>query len=61
LREGVRTGLLAGIESGLELRFGAAGLALMPEIRAIEGIDVLRAVLAASITAQTPEDVRAVL
>ena len=41
-RECVREGLLAGIELGLKLRFGSAGLQLLPEIYKVEDVDVLR-------------------
>ena len=43
-QEGVREGLLAGIELGLKLRFGSAGLQLLPEIYKVEDVDVLRAI-----------------
>jgi hypothetical protein len=35
---------LAGIELGLELRFGEEGLRLLPEIRQIEEVEVLGAI-----------------
>jgi hypothetical protein len=57
-QEGVREGLLAGIELGLELRFGDEGLRLLPEIRAIEDIDVLGALQQALKTADTPAALR---
>ena len=34
--------LLAGIELGLELKFGSEGLRLLPEIKQIEDVEVLR-------------------
>ena len=43
-QEGLREGLLAAIEFGLELKFGAFGLELMPEISQIQDVDVLRAI-----------------
>ena len=43
-QEGIREGLLAAIEFGLELKFGAEGLELMPEISQIQDVDVLRAI-----------------
>lgn len=43
-QEGLRQGLLAAIEFGLELKFGASGLELMPEISQIQDVDVLRAI-----------------
>jgi hypothetical protein len=44
LQQGMREGLLAGIELGLELRFGDEGLRLLPEIRQIEEVEVLKAI-----------------
>jgi hypothetical protein len=44
LQQGIREGLLAGIELGLELCFGDEGLRLLPEIRQIEDVEVLRAI-----------------
>jgi hypothetical protein len=50
-----------GIELGLELKFGSAGLALMPEVRATESLARLPSVHEAVRTAKTVEDVRQVL
>jgi hypothetical protein len=50
--------LLAGIELGLELKFGAEGLRLLPEIQQLTDVDVLRAVRQSIRTAATPEDLR---
>ncbi len=52
--------LLAGIELGLELKFGAQGLQLMPEIQQVTDIEVLRAIRQAIRTAATPDDLRKV-
>ncbi|MCI0458307.1 MAG: hypothetical protein L0Z62_15190 [Gemmataceae bacterium] len=52
--------LLAGIELGLELKLGAQGLQLMPEIRQITDIEKLRAIRQAIRTATTPDDLRKV-
>ena len=60
LEKGREEGLLAGIEMALELRFAAPGLALMPEIRQIQDVDLLRRVLASIKHADTPEAVRQV-
>jgi predicted transposase/invertase (TIGR01784 family) len=59
-QEGRREGLISGIELALDLKFGALGLALMPEIRAINDATTLQAVHAAIRAAVAPEDVRAV-
>jgi flagellar biosynthesis/type III secretory pathway protein FliH len=44
LQQGLRQGLLDGLELALELKFGHAGLDLVPELRQIEDPAVLRAV-----------------
>ncbi|KWT91026.1 hypothetical protein [Candidatus Magnetominusculus xianensis] len=43
LSEGKREGLFEGIELGLELKYGAAGLELMPLVRGVTTIDKLEA------------------
>ena len=58
--EGREEGLLAGIEALLEVRFAAAGLALMPEVRQIQDADLLRRILASIKQADTPDAVRQV-
>lgn len=50
--------LLESIEMVLELRFGSAGLSLMPEIRQIRFLHILRSVHSALRTVETVEDVR---
>ncbi len=57
---GVRSGLLDSIAWALELKFGAEGLKLWPEIRQIEDIETLRAIQNAIRAGNTPDDVRAV-
>jgi hypothetical protein len=57
-RIGIKKGLLEGIELGLELKFGAEGLKLLPEIRELTNHEVLRAVLQAIKTAKTPDELR---
>jgi hypothetical protein len=52
--------LLAGIELGLELKFGAEGLQLMPEINELTDVEVLRAVRQAIKTTARPDDLRKV-
>ncbi len=51
-------GMCMGIESLLRLRFGEAGLALMPEIHEIYEEEKLRAILKALETADSPDAVR---
>ncbi len=58
--QGSRSGLLTGIEVALDLKFGAAGLALLPEIRAIADVVLLRAVLGAIRDAASVDALRAV-
>jgi hypothetical protein len=50
--------LLEGIELGLEVKFGAAGLQLMPEIKQLTDVEMLRGVLQAIKTAASPEELR---
>lgn len=58
--QGTRSGLLTGIEVALDLKFGAAGLALLPEIRAIPDVALLEAVLSAIRGASSVDELRAV-
>jgi flagellar biosynthesis/type III secretory pathway protein FliH len=58
--EGRAEGLLSGIKLMLEMKFGADGLRLLPEIEQIPEPDVLEAVLAAIKDAPTPDAVRRV-
>ncbi len=60
LDQGRREGLLAGIELALEVKFGTAGLALVPEIAAIPDSATLTAVRDAIRTASSPAEVRRV-
>ena len=57
-RQEARDGLLAGIEELLDVRFGSAGLALLPEIRPIEDLDILRRILHSIKQADCPEALR---
>ena len=58
--QGREEGLLAGIKVALELKFAAPGVALMPEIRQIDGVELLQKVLDAVKDAETPEALRRV-
>ena len=57
-RNGMRQGLLAAIELGLELKFGATGLALLPAMCQVENLDVLRALYEGVKTAQQLTELR---
>ena len=59
-RYGMRQGLLQGIEVCLELKFGAEGLALMPELREIRDHELLGKILTRIKTADSPADLRRV-
>jgi hypothetical protein len=60
-RLGREQGLLRGIEVGLDLKFGADGLALLPEVQKHQDLTVLEAVLAAIKPATSLDDIRKVL
>jgi hypothetical protein len=53
-------GLLQGIEVALDVKFGAAGLELMPDLRRIRDPELLRKVLARIKTADSPDGLRRV-
>jgi hypothetical protein len=57
-RTALEKGLLQGIEVALDLKFGAAGLELMPELRQIQDHVLLGKVLARIKTAASPDDLR---
>ena len=54
-------GLQEGIELALELKFGSDGLALVPLVRQVHAIEVLRTVRQALRTADTLEQIRNLL
>ncbi len=56
--EGREEGLLAGIEVALRIKFGQSGLALLPEIRQIDGVGLLRTILDAVPQAESPDALR---
>lgn len=60
LAQGVAQGMLDSIATVLEVKFGDAGLALLPEIRQITGPEQLKAILARCVTAASLDDVRAI-
>ena len=58
--EGHRRGLIEGIESVLDIRFGAAAESMLSKIRLLSGVEVLEQVLRAAKTVDRPEDIAAV-
>jgi hypothetical protein len=58
LREGLREGLLEAIQLALEIKFGAAGVALMPEIQAIQDPNLMRKIKEALRTTGSLEEIR---
>ena len=56
--EGRVAGLLARIEQALDLKFGADGLALLPEIQKVSDVGVLQAVLRGIKTTGSVEELR---
>lgn len=60
VQKGRQEGLLEGIELALDIKFGAEGLRLFPEIREIKDVGKLKAVQRAFKIARTPDEVRRV-
>lgn len=60
LKRGRMEELLNAIELGLDLKFGEEGLKLMPEIREIDDIDVLRAIRSKIKPAKSLDELRAI-
>ncbi len=58
IEKGVKQGILEGIEALLEVKFGAEGLELLPEISQIQDVDVLRAILTGIKTKNTLQELR---
>lgn len=57
-QQGRQEGLLKAVELGLKLKFGAVGLALLPEIAALTDLAALEKIVAALEQAATPEELR---
>lgn len=58
--QGRRQGLLDAIDLGLKLRFGSAGLRLLPEIRRIDDLEMLQAIYEGIETVESPEDLQSI-
>jgi hypothetical protein len=58
IEEGVSRGTLRGIEVALNLKFGASGLSLLPEIRAIDDNARLETILDSIESAASPDELR---
>ena len=59
--EGEREGLLAAIELGLDLKFGADGLHLYPELAQVTDVATLHAIVAALKQPVTLEELRRIV
>jgi predicted transposase YdaD len=59
--EGIQEEIQEGIELALELKFGADGLALMPLVRQVKKLDLLRSIRQTLRTAETLEPIRTLL
>jgi len=59
-QEGRQQGLLEGLELALDIKFGTAGLSLLPELREIKDLSRLDAVKHVLKTARSPDEVRRV-
>jgi hypothetical protein len=57
-RIGLQRGLRLGIAAALKIKFGANGLALMPEINVMRDLEKLQTILDAIETAASPDDLR---
>jgi predicted transposase YdaD len=55
---GIRQEILEGIELGLELKFGAEGLELLPEIRQIQELETLKQIRSSLRTVASIEPIR---
>jgi hypothetical protein len=61
IQQGMRTGLLEGIELGLRLKFGSSGLGILPEISQIQDVEQLKAILSLLQKADTLSELRQII
>jgi hypothetical protein len=59
-QEGLREGLIAAIELGLELKFGSEGLQLLTKISQIQDLEILEAIKARIKTANNLREIQQV-
>lgn len=53
-----RKSIMEGLEVALEVKYGPAGSALLPEIQQITDVEKLKSILQAIRTVATPEELR---
>ena len=58
VNEGIKKEILNSIELGLELKFGASGLEILPEISQITDLDVLKQIRQALRSVESLEELR---
>ena len=56
--QGMREGLLKGIELGLRLKFGSEGLGILPEISELQDVNLLEAIVSGLETVSTLDELR---
>ena len=60
MQQGMREGMLKAIRLGLDLKFGAAGMKLYPDIKKIKDIDVLDAISECIMSAASLADIESI-
>jgi len=58
IQKGIKQGLLKGISLGLMRKFGSEGLGILPEISALQDVNLLEAILERLETANTLDELR---
>jgi predicted transposase/invertase (TIGR01784 family) len=61
IQQGIQQGILLSIETSLELKFGAQGLQLLPEIAQISDLERLKAIYREVMTANTLEQLQQII
>jgi hypothetical protein len=57
---GKKEGLLDGLETALDIKFGMEGIHLMPELRNINSLETLQFLRSAIKTANSPQELRSI-